>query len=190
MAGPDRHVPKYRHYRPKDLAVVRIDGRDHYLGKYDSPESWEKYYRLLAEHAIKGSVTPTVKEASQPGSVAQTINELILVYWNHARGYYVKDGEPTTEVGMIKLAVRPLHQLYGETAAQDFGPLALKAVRQEFIKGDLCRNEVNRRVRLILRMFKWAVSNEMVPPSVHEGLKVSPDATGRGFPETRRLPAT
>ncbi len=24
--------PKYRHYKPKDLAVVRIDGRDHYLG--------------------------------------------------------------------------------------------------------------------------------------------------------------
>ena len=39
---PDRtpHQPKYRHYKPKDLAVVRIDGRDVYLGKYDSPKSW------------------------------------------------------------------------------------------------------------------------------------------------------
>jgi integrase len=163
--------PKYRHFKPKNLAVVRIDGHDHYLGSYDSPESWEKYHRLLAEHAIKGSVTPTIKEASKPGSVVQTINELILAYWNHAKGYYVKDDEPTSELGMIKLAVRPLRQLYGETAAQDFGPLALKAVRQEFIEMDLCRNEINRRVRLIVRMFKWAVSNEMVSPSVYQGLK-------------------
>src|SRR4051812_30597305 len=34
-----RPCSKYRHYRPKDLAVVRIEDRDIYLGKYDSPES-------------------------------------------------------------------------------------------------------------------------------------------------------
>ena len=44
-----RNVPKYRHYRPKNLAVVRIDNTDQYLGKYDSPESHEKYHRLIAE---------------------------------------------------------------------------------------------------------------------------------------------
>ncbi len=48
--------PKYRHYKPKDLAVVRIDGKDHYLGKHGSPESWERYHRLLAERA--SGVTP------------------------------------------------------------------------------------------------------------------------------------
>jgi uncharacterized OB-fold protein len=37
MAVPAR-LPKYRHYKPKTLAVVRIDGRDAYLGQYDSPE--------------------------------------------------------------------------------------------------------------------------------------------------------
>jgi hypothetical protein len=46
--------PKYCHFRPKNLGVVRVDGRDHYLGRYHSPESWEKYYRLLAEHAATG----------------------------------------------------------------------------------------------------------------------------------------
>ena len=35
-------LPKYRHYKPKDLAVVRIDGRDHYLGRFGSEESKEK----------------------------------------------------------------------------------------------------------------------------------------------------
>ena len=29
--------PKYRHYRPKNLAVVRINGKDHYLGARAAP---------------------------------------------------------------------------------------------------------------------------------------------------------
>ena len=35
----ERHLPKYRHYKPKDLAVVRIDGKDSAApgipGRYD-----------------------------------------------------------------------------------------------------------------------------------------------------------
>jgi hypothetical protein len=48
--------PSYRHYtpkdlrKPKDLAVVRIKGKDHYLGKYDWRESWGEYDRLIADH--------------------------------------------------------------------------------------------------------------------------------------------
>ena len=54
---PDRsmsRLPKYRHYKPKNLAVVRIDGKDHYLGPYGSPESQDTYRRLLAEWLAKG----------------------------------------------------------------------------------------------------------------------------------------
>ena len=43
-----RRAPKYRHYKPKNLAVVRIAGQDKYLGKYGSPESYEKYDRLVS----------------------------------------------------------------------------------------------------------------------------------------------
>jgi hypothetical protein len=32
-------IPKYRYHKATGLAVVRIDGRDTYLGPYDSPES-------------------------------------------------------------------------------------------------------------------------------------------------------
>jgi hypothetical protein len=47
---PPRRIPKYRCYKPKNLALVVIDGRQHYLGRYGSLESWEKYHRLVAEH--------------------------------------------------------------------------------------------------------------------------------------------
>jgi len=42
------------------------------------------------------------------------------------------------------------------------------------IDSGLCRSEVNKRVRHVLRAFKWAVEEEMVPPSLHHGLKAVP----------------
>src|SRR5262249_35433960 len=100
-----------------------------------------------------------------------TVNELAEAYLDFADGYYVKNGEPTSEPGNIRLAIRPLRQLYGLTPAREFGPLRLKALPQELIKADLCRNEINRRVRLIVRMFKWAAGEELIPAPVHHGLK-------------------
>ena len=54
MSQSRRSNPKYRHDQPKNLGVVRINGKDHYLGRYDSPESWEKYHRLIAEWLSRG----------------------------------------------------------------------------------------------------------------------------------------
>jgi hypothetical protein len=45
-----QRIPTYRHHKARDYAVVSINGKDHYLGKYDSDESKEKYHRLIAEH--------------------------------------------------------------------------------------------------------------------------------------------
>jgi hypothetical protein len=39
------------------------------------------------------------------------------------------------------------------------------------IDSGFCRSEINKRVRHILRAFKWAVADEMVPASVHHGLQ-------------------
>ena len=40
-------VPTYRRFKPRDLAVVTIDGRDYYFGKYGTPASKQKYASLL-----------------------------------------------------------------------------------------------------------------------------------------------
>ncbi|WP_240911487.1 tyrosine-type recombinase/integrase [Paludisphaera soli] len=103
-----------------------------------------------------------------------SVNELFLAYLRHADGYYVKNGKPTVEPGNIRLAGRPLRQLYGQTPAREFGPVALKAVRGAMAEADICRSEINRRIGRIVRVFKWAVSEEMVPPSVHQALQTVP----------------
>ena len=89
--------PKYRHYKPKDLAVVRIQGKDDYLGKYDSPESWRKYYRLISE-----SLSPAERlnvASDEPPSIPPsplTIKVLCLRYFEFAQAEYVKNGNPET----------------------------------------------------------------------------------------------
>jgi hypothetical protein len=62
-----------------------------------------------------------------------SINKLCLAYWSHAERYYVKDGKCTSETYAIKQALRYVRKVYGHTAARDFGPLALKAVRQKLM---------------------------------------------------------
>ena len=60
--------------------------------------------------------------------------------------------------------------MYGHTSARDFGPLALKAVREKMIDQDYTRIHVNHCVGCVKRCFKWAVENELVPATVHQGL--------------------
>lgn len=177
MSQSRRSNPKYRHYAPKNLGVVRIDGKDHYLGRYDSPESWEKYHRLVAEWLSRDQTDgPEPAASAKPsGHPAISINEMLLAYWQFAETYYSKDGQPTKELECMKEAIWPLRQLYGLTPAADFGPQALKAVRQHMVSEQhLCRNVVNRRIGRIKRVFKWAVAEELVPPSTFHGLQALP----------------
>jgi len=159
-------TPSYRLHKPTGQAVVTIDGRDFYLGKHGSQASRSEYDRLIAEWLGNGR--------RLAGSPDLTITELMVGYVEFVDGYYLKNGEPTSEASLIRYALRVLKQLYGHTPAKDFGPKALKTVRNAYIESGLCRNEVNRRTGLVVRFFKWAVENELVPASVHHGLIAVP----------------
>ena len=158
-------TPSYRLHKPTNQAVVTIDGRDLYLGAYESIKSRAEYDRLIAEWLTKGRRLPN------NGTDGLSINEMLVAYLDFASAYYRKGGEPTRELDNIKHALRPLRKLYGMSPADRFGPLALKAVRSSMVESGLCRNEVNKRVGKIVRAFAWATSEELVPPSVHQGLR-------------------
>ena len=163
------HVPAYSHHRSSGQAIVRISGRDHYLGPHDSPESREKYDRLIAEWLSNGR-QPIITSA--PLEESLLVNELLLKFVDHAERYYLVDGAPSKEVVNLKLAIRPVKELYGSVPATDFGPHALKAVRQHMVDVQkLCRKEINKRVGRIKRVFRWGVSEELIPPFVFEGLR-------------------
>ncbi len=118
MPSSRRRVPKYRHYKPKNLGVVRIDGRDRYLGKYDSPEIWETYHRLVAEWlASQGRGIRSPAPQNNGLGLALTIDQILLAYWKFAETYYVRDGEPTKELDGLRDSLRPLRRLYGNSPA-------------------------------------------------------------------------
>ena len=50
--------PSYRLHKATGQAVVTIDARDHYLGRYDSAESRAEYDRLIAEWLANGRQLP------------------------------------------------------------------------------------------------------------------------------------
>jgi integrase len=174
--------PKYRHYRPKNLAVVRIDGLDIYLGKYDSPESWEKYGRVLAEWRARYVLPVRISAANNSTSAGTLIvNEVILAFWRHGEKHYRHpDGSSSGELRNFRDSLLPLRQLYGSTRASDFSPLKLKAVRQAMIDAGLARTTINQRIGRIVRVFKWAASEELVPAAVYLALK-----TVSGLPKGR-----
>jgi hypothetical protein len=155
-------TPKYRLHKPTQQAVVTIAGKDFYLGRYGSTTSRIEFDRLVAAWLANGH--------NPIATADRTVGEVMVGYVEHAESYYRKDGRPTSQVTLIKLTLKGLERLYGHTSARDFGPLALKAVRQAYIDSGLCRTEVNRRTGLVIRFFEWAVENEPVPSSVHHGL--------------------
>ena len=137
MPRRNSHVPAYRLHKPSGQARVIINREHIYLGKYGSPESREKYARLIAELTSENGRLPD--EVAASGLYPSvSINDLILAYWQFAKTYYVRDGEPTKELACMREALRPVRQLYGHTNAADFGPKALKAVRQHMIEGGAC----------------------------------------------------
>ncbi|MCH8252709.1 MAG: recombinase XerD, partial [Planctomycetes bacterium] len=160
-------IPKYRrHKRPrsKDQAFVELDGERHYLGPYDSPESREAYHRLLAEWSANGQQTPSKADDVR-------VVEVCAKFWDHADVYYRRpDGTPTI-LERVKITMKPMRELYGRTRAAEFGPNALRAVRQVWIDAGLARQTINDRTGMAKLIFKWAASHELIPGSVYHALR-------------------
>jgi integrase len=159
-------IPSYRLHKPSGQAVVTIRGTDRYLGQYGSGTSRSEYDRLIAEYLANQSTGHAT--ATDPADL--TIAELCSRYVDYAEAYYRKHGRLTSEVHSIRKAVKTLRSRYDHTLASDFGPLALKTCRQEWIDEGLTRGGINRLVRILRTIFKWATENELVPVATWQAL--------------------
>jgi integrase len=163
MRGAAKKPPKYCRHKASGQAVVSINGKDYYLGPYGTKASKLEYDRLIGEWLSNSRQMPTADRLL-------SVSELCAAYLRFAKGYYVKNGEPTDEQGCIRMAIRHTRKLYGKQPVSEFGPKALKAVRRVMIDRGNSRKYVNSNVNRIRRMFKWGVANELVPADVHLAL--------------------
>ena len=194
MPRPKNPTPSYLLHQKSGQARVRLKNgsrcRDVYLGEYGSPESLEKYHRVLADYfGDNGHEQPEPVPVSAADLEGWTVAELALKYDDFASSHYVKNGETTD--ARYRAAIGPLVNLYGSTLAKEFGPKKLKALREFIIRrgnlrtaefddlgnlvkpGDrLGREYVNNLMKSVVRMFKWAVTEEKVPPCVPDALSM------------------
>ncbi len=158
--------PKYRLHKARDLAVVTINGKDHYLGKYGSAQSHETYAHLLAKWR-QGLCPDAAEEPKTPVTIA----ELTLAYWEYCRVYYSRDGKPNGRTAVVRCAMQAVNGSYADLEVSNFGPLKLQVVRQKLIDRKLSRRYINDLVFTTVAMFKWAVSQEIIAGSVLTELK-------------------
>jgi hypothetical protein len=151
------------HFFPKYAALFNLPRTQHSV-----------ISRLIAEYFANGESKTIKVKAGEKLSIAA----LVVKYDDFAKAYYIKNGVPTDERYAIKVAIAPLVKLYGSTPADEFGPKRLKAVRQQIIsKGrkkdgsPLSRKYINYQAAIIVRIFRWAVEEELVPVSVYQALK-------------------
>jgi len=133
-------APTYRLHKPSGQAIVTLAGKDFYLGPYRSKISLDEYDRLVAEYLASGRQIPV----SRVQPVGLTVNELLNAYRRHIEVYYRdRDGKPDREQKHIRRMMIPITRLYGATLVAEFGPLALRAVRQHLIREGLSRKYCN-----------------------------------------------
>lgn len=154
-------------------ARIKIAGKQFYLGKHGSPESFREYERLRLEHA-KGGTVQKLRELTNTLTIEQLVAEYLR---NEPRGVTNK------EVQRVARACTPMLRLYGTTAAEDFRTNRLRAVQEAMIDGSW-RNEddklrgklwrrkyINKSIERIIRVFKWAESRELIVMGTTEHLK-------------------
>lgn len=194
MPRKKAEFPALRRHKPSKQGVVTLSGRDRYLGPWPDdvedppPAVRAEYDRLIAEWLAAGRpaceprARPATPSADSPPSDALTVGELCVRFMHHAEQHYRRpDGSETNEVSEYRLSLRPLVHLYGKSPAGDFGPLKVKAVRELLVSGydhpkhgpqpALARTLINHRIGRVVRMFKWAASDELVPAGVYHALK-------------------
>jgi integrase len=155
-------APKYRCHKASGQAIVSIQGHDFYLGPWNTKASKLEYDRIISEWLAAGRQLPTLVGIADD----LTVVEMLARYKKFAVEHYRRDGVPTGEWDNIRYSIEPLLRLYGRTLVRDFGPLALKSLQAQMAATRLSRGVINSRIAKIKRIFRWAVSEQLAPPSV------------------------
>jgi integrase len=172
-------VPAYPS-KPHSSGQARVKWRGEviYLGKFGSAESYEKLGELLSKI---GAALQAKEESPALNPRRLTVHQLCDAYRMHCKIYYANTRDERVLIGYSH---RPLIEVCGVMLARDFGPLSLQKVRDRMLtmgKRKLwSRRFINKQCGRIRRMFKWAVAQELVKPSVYAGLMaLSPLVKGK-----------
>ncbi|QDT02221.1 site-specific tyrosine recombinase XerC [Rubripirellula lacrimiformis] len=186
MARPKAKAPA-RRYHLSGQSVVTIAGNDFYLGPHDSPEAIARYAVLIGTYQAGGLSLPDDFElASLEDRVAallghatattslQTGQPILVrhVTANYLEMANVRYRDSHSELHRLTQVCAALDANDGDTDAKDYGPLALQRQRKRWVESKDARSGrrysrvyCNTLTKLIVRIWKYAVSQELVDES-------------------------
>ena len=153
--------PGYCKHKATGQAYVNLGGRVIYLGTHGTEESKERSNRLKAERLVNRH-----SEQFQPkASAGPFVADICLAFLDHAEQYYSQ----SNECAQFELAVQPLSELYATLPAKEFGPVQFRACREWWLSDPKrSRSYINKNMRRIRSVMKWAVGQGMIPAEIHE----------------------
>ncbi len=151
------HIPKLCRHRASGLGYVTdpADGREVWLGRHGSAECTQRYHAW-----VQGFLARAVPEA-KPGT-GGTVGRLVKAFLAHAGREYRKGGKETSEVGVVRSALRPLADDYELLPADAFGPPELAAVMAAWAAAGLARSTVNGYRKRVVGCWRWGVEQGLV----------------------------
>lgn len=153
--------PKYRRHTVRDLGFVEYQGKRLYFpGSYKSAESLRAYRDFLLKNVLVAHFTAT------PDAATLTVGDLVKMYQAWADRNYQPG--PRSEAGNVKAALAHIKE--SGLLAADYLPTHLKALMERLARSKRRRSYINGTASKIKRMFKWAVSESLIPPAVSYAL--------------------
>lgn len=168
MPRPRSQQPAYTfHYSGQ--ARVNLCGQDFYVGKHGSPESYARYYALLAEYNANGRQLPAqpqrqAETAIRVRDVTADFRARVLPLYDHSPGH----------LGCFRNLCDLLDQRHGDEPVSEFGPRKLEAIRDGFVAKGNARRYISEQIGKIVKIIEHAVSRELVAPDRIVALRALP----------------
>jgi len=172
MPRPKSLIPKLCIDKSRDRAFCKVDGKFVTLGRAGSADATIAYGKLLKALEEQRGTDAAVKASKQRESVPAEPKPLALL--NDLFLRFATDRLPkyqAAERRCIKSAIKTARELYGDTAAEEFDVIRLRIVRDVMIRNGWSRSYINKQVKRLRTVIRWAVGWKLVLQPLADSLK-------------------
>lgn len=188
-------VPSYRHFKPRDLAVVDFGSTRIYLGRYNSPESRTLYHVLLSEWEKNGRrEAPSLPQHADPKVALVAgfvpIRRLAANYLRHLRNHEPTEDGRFRRYLEVRLVMRFLCDELEHADASKLTAEMLENVRLKLVRRGLARSTIRSRMNIIEAAIRRAAKSGLIPKACRAELEdIDPlPKRMRGLNEGRKVP--
>jgi integrase len=187
---PRKQLPKYRLHKASDQARVTLDGKTYYLGKYQSPKSWENYYIVTQKYLERKNHNTSQelhKPPTKPPANLESVSckQLVVLFLEYAKTHCTKRVYDKHRIVGDKL----LHH-YANTPVEDFAPVSLLFLQNEWVGKGYTRSTINGYSNAVKNIFKWGALLQYVPLATYQAVQLLPalNLNSTAKPDRKVLP--